>query len=83
MLKKTELKRRDFREYRNFCRYFCIPYGFVLELEQLAKNRKGFSLAARNVGGRQYVPIVLKDTYCQFCRKCDVVLMGVGKRGAY
>ena len=69
MLRKAELKRRDSREYRNFRRHFRIPYEFFLELVQLAKNRKWFSLAARDVAGRQCIPVELKvsSSCCQFC----------------
>ena len=69
MLRKAELKRRDPREYRNFRRHFRIPYEFFLELVQLAKYRKWFSLAARDVAGRQCIPVALKvsSSCCQFC----------------
>ncbi|CAM9585631.1 unnamed protein product [Ascophyllum nodosum] len=62
MLGKPELKRRESREYRNFRRHFRIPYEFFLELVKLAKDRKWFSLAARDVAGRQYIelPVELK-----------------------
>ena len=52
MLRKAELKRRDSREYIKFRRQFRIPYELFLELVQLAKYRKWFSLAARDVAGR-------------------------------
>ena len=61
MQKKTELEQRDSREYRKFRRYFRIPYE-ILELVQLAKHRKGFSLAARDVAWRQCLLVVLKDS---------------------
>ena len=61
MLWKPKLKRRDSREYRNFRRHFCIPYEFFLKLVQLAK---WFSLTARDVAGRQCIPVVLKDSRC-------------------
>ena len=65
MLKKTELEQRDSREYikfrRHFRRHFRIPYE-ILELVQLAKHRKWFSLAARDVAWRQCLPLVLKDS---------------------
>ena len=61
MLKKTELEQRDSREYRKFRRHFRIPYE-ILELMQLAKHRKWFSLAARDVARRQCLPVVLKDS---------------------
>ena len=48
MLKKTELEQRDSREYRKFRRHFHIPHE-ILELVQLAKHQKWFSLAARDV----------------------------------
>ena len=69
MLRKAELKRHDFREYRNFRRHFRIPHEFFLELVQLAKYRKWFSLAARDVAGRQCIPVELKvsSSCCQFC----------------
>ena len=69
MLRKAELKRRDSREYRNFRRHFRIPYEFFLELVQLAKYRKWFSLAARDVAGRQCIPAEMKvsSSCCQFC----------------
>ena len=75
MPKKAELKRRDFREARNFRRHFRIPYEFFLELVQLAKHRTWSSLAARDVAGRQCIPVELKASRscCQFCQKCDVV----------
>ena len=60
MLTKPELKQRDSRGYRNFRRHFRIPYEFFLELEQVAKHRKWFSLAARDVAGRQRIPVVLR-----------------------
>ena len=60
MLRKAELKRRDSRECRNFRRHFRIPYEFFLELVQLAKYRNWFSLTARDVAGRQCVPVELK-----------------------
>ena len=60
MLRKPELKQRDSREYRNFRRHFRIPYEFFLELEQLAKHRKWFSLAARDVAGGQCIPVMLR-----------------------
>ena len=60
MLRKAELKRCDSREYRNFRRHFRIPYEFFLELVQLAKYQKWFSLAARDVAGRQCIPVELK-----------------------
>ena len=61
MLRKPELEQRDSREYRKFHRHLCIPYEF-LELVQLAKHRKRFSLAARDVAWRQCLPVVLKDS---------------------
>ena len=68
MLKKIELEQLDSREYRKFRRHFRIPYE-ILELVQLAKYRKWFSLAARDVAWRQCLPVVLKDSQscCQFC----------------
>ena len=70
MLRKAELKRRDSREYRHFRRHFRISYEFFLELVQLAKYRKWFSLAARDVVGRQCIPAVelkVSSSRCQFC----------------
>ena len=69
MLRKAELKRRDSRKYRNFRRHFRIPYEFFLKLVQLAKYRKWISLAARDVAGRQCIPVELKvsSSCCQFC----------------
>ena len=69
MLRKAELKRRDSREYRKFRRHFRIPYEFFLEPVQLVKYRKWFSLAARDVAGRQCIPVELKvsSSCCQFC----------------
>ena len=64
MLRKPELEQRDSREYRKFRRYFRIPYEF-LELVHLAKHLKWFSLAARDVAGRQCLPVVLEDS--QIC----------------
>ena len=64
MLRKPELEQRDSREYRKFRRHFRIPYEF-LKLVQLAKHRKWFSLAPRDVAGRQCRPVVLED--CQTC----------------
>ena len=61
MLRKTELKRRDSSVARNFRRHFRISYEFFLELMQRAKHRKGFSLAARDMSGRQCIPVELKD----------------------
>ena len=65
MLKKSELEQRDSREYINFRRHFRrnfrIPYKF-LQLVQLVKHRKWFSLAARDVAGRQCLHVVLKDS---------------------
>ena len=61
MQKKTDLEQRDSREYRKFRRHFRIPYE-ILELVQLAKHRKWFSLAARDVAWRQCLPVVLKDS---------------------
>ena len=67
LLRKPELKQRDSREYRNFRRHFRIPYEFCLKLAQLAKHRKCFSLAARDVTGRQCIRVVLKDSSRSFC----------------
>ena len=77
MLRKPELEQRDSREYRNFRRHFRIPYEF-LELVHLAKYLKWFSLATRDVAGRQYLPVVLEDsqTCYKFCQKCDVFGLG-------
>ena len=54
-LKKPELEQLDSREYRkfrrHFRRHFRISYEF-LELVQLTKHRKWFSLAARDVAVR-------------------------------
>ena len=61
LLKKTELEQRDSREYKKFHRHFRIPYE-ILELVQLAKHQKWFSLAARDVVWRQCLPVVLKDS---------------------
>ena len=61
MPRKPELKQRDSRENRNFRRHFRIPYEFFLELVQLAKHRKWFSLAARDVVVRQCILVVLED----------------------
>ena len=47
--------------HRHFRKHFRIPYA-ILELVQLAKHRKWFSLAARDVAWRQYLPVVLKDS---------------------
>ena len=52
-LRKAELKRRASREANNFRRHFRIPNEFFLELVRLAKHREWFSLAARDVAGRQ------------------------------
>ena len=60
-LGKPKLKQYDSRKYRNFRRHFRIPCVF-LELVQLAKHRKWFSLAARDVAGRQCIPVVLKGS---------------------
>ena len=78
MLRKAELKRRDSREAINFRRRFRIPYKLFLELVKLAKQRKGFSLAARDVAGRQCIPVDLNisRSCCIFCHKCDVVYAG-------
>ena len=62
MLRKPQLEQRDSREYRKFRRHFRIPYEFFLELVQLANHRKWFSLAARDVAGRQCLPVVLEDS---------------------
>ena len=69
LLRKAELKRRDSGEYINFRRHFRIPYEFFLELVQLAKYRKWFLLATRDVAGRQCIPVELKvsSSCCQFC----------------
>ena len=77
MLKKTELGQRDSREYRKFRRHFRIPYEF-LELVHLAKHLKWFSLAARDVAGRQCLPVVLEDSQIcrKFCQKYDVLGLG-------
>ena len=61
MLRKPELEQRESREYRKFRRPFRISYEF-LELVQLAKHRKWFLLAARDVAGRQCLPVVLEDS---------------------
>ena len=61
MLKKTELEQRDSREHRKSRRHFRIPYE-ILELVQLAKHQKWFSLAARDVAWRQCLPVVLKGS---------------------
>ena len=66
MLRKPELTQRDSKEYKNFRRHFRIPYEFFLELMQLAKHRKWFSLAARDVAGRRCIPVELED--CRSCR---------------
>ena len=58
MLRKPELKQRDSREYIKFRRHFRIPNKFFLELVKLAKHRKWFSLPARDVAGRQCIPVV-------------------------
>ena len=77
MLRKPELEQRDSREYRKFRRHFRIPYEF-LELVHLVKHLKWFSLAARDVAGRQCLPVVLEDSQicCKFCQKCDVFGLG-------
>ena len=77
MLRKPELEQRNSREYRKFRRHFRIPYEF-LELVHLAKHLKWFSLAARDVAGRQCLPVVLEDSQicCKFCQKCDVFGLG-------
>ena len=78
MLRKPELEQRDSREYRKFRRHFRIPYEF-LELVHLAKHLKWFSLAARDVAGRQCLPVVLLEDSqicCKFCQKCDVFGLG-------
>ena len=62
MLRKPELEQRDSRECRKFRIHFRIPYESFLELLQLAKHRKWFSLAARDVAGRQCLPVVLEDS---------------------
>ena len=79
-LRKAELKRRDSRETRKFRRRFRIPYEF-LELVKLAKRRKWFSLAARDVAGRQCILVELKisRSCCSFCQKRNVVY-GLGSR---
>ena len=64
MLRKPELEQRDSREYRKFRSHFRIPYEF-LEFVHLAKHLKWFSLAARDVAGWQYLPVVLEDS--QIC----------------
>ena len=64
MLRKPELEQRDSREYTTFRRHYRILYEF-LELVQLAKHRKWFSLAARDVAGRQCLPVELE--YGQSC----------------
>ena len=56
MLKKTELEQRDSREYKKFRRHFRIPYE-ILELVQLAKHRKWFSLTPRDVAWRQCLSV--------------------------
>ena len=61
MIRKPELEQLDSREYKTLCRHFCIPYEF-LDLVQMAKHRKLFSLAARDVAGRQCLPVVLEDS---------------------
>ena len=48
-------------ESTKFRKKINIPFEF-LELVQLAKRRKRFSLAARDVAGRQCIPVVLKDS---------------------
>ena len=77
MLRKPELEQRDSREYRKFRRHFRIPYEF-LALVHLAKRLKWFSLAARDVAGRQCLPVVLENSQisCKFCQKCDVFGLG-------
>ena len=72
MLRKPELGQRDSGEYIKFCRHFRIPYEF-LELVQLAKHRKWFSLATRNVTGRQCIVVLWKDNRRNFA--------GLGSRG--
>ena len=62
MLREPELKERDSREYRSFCRHFRILYELFLELVQLAKHRKCLSLTATDVVGRQCMTVVLKDS---------------------
>ena len=52
MLRKAELKPRDSGDARHFRRHFRIPYEFFLELVQVAKHRKSFLLALRDVAGR-------------------------------
>ena len=68
MLKKTELEQRDSRAgttldstHESFARHFRTPYE-ILELVQLAKHQKWFSLAAREVAWRQCLPVVLKGS---------------------
>ena len=61
MLRKPDLEQIDSREYRQFRRHFRIPYEF-LEPAQLAKHRKWFSLAARDVTGRECLPVVLEGS---------------------
>ena len=46
---------------RKFRRHFRTPYE-ILELVQLAKHQKWFSLAAREVAWRQCLPVVLKGS---------------------
>ena len=77
MLRKPELGQRDSREYRKFRRHFRIPYEF-LELVHPAQHLKWFSLAARDVAGRQCLPVVLEDSQicCKFCQECDVFGLG-------
>ena len=53
MLRKPEPKQRDSREYRFFSQTFRHPYKFLIELAQLAKHRKWFSLVTKDVVGRQ------------------------------
>ena len=62
MLKKTKLEQRDSREHRKSRRQFRIPYE-ILELVQLAKHQKWFSLTARDVAWRQCLPVVLKGSH--------------------
>ena len=59
---RVGLKQRDSKEYyRNFHRNFRILYEFFSELVQLTKHQKIFSLAAKNVVGRQRIPVELEE----------------------
>ena len=67
ILRKAQLKRHDSREIRYFFRRFHIAYEFFLEIVKMAKQRKLFSLTARDVAGRQCIPVDLKISTTSYC----------------